>query len=326
MTDRNVSNLIYKRGSIDRSTFKTLFHSDTQCSPNFSVMPNQTSTYRAIVHDLQRQSALTDEIMQYSTADVVLEKPYRASAIKIEASRILALIKSLEHLLKSNRKQYLDTQRHLSRISYDSMSASDRQALDEQAVAFIKNCSAAIGLLEESCKLFPTAGNRKYHAGIVEWLLKRLTQVAQMHRNQQEMWETRQQQPVINQILPEDLNLPQVEVEDIQLSAQEHMALEQENQSLLDELLGTELQVRNAERTMLEISQMQNTITQHVLSQHEDILRMHDESVDTTHTVSKGNVVLAKATQTGVDFRNFMLMFFLLLSFVLLFLHWYDEY
>lgn len=52
--------------------------------------------------------------------------------------------------------------------------------------------------------------------------------------------------------------------------------------------------------------------------------RLYDEAIQTTDTIRAGNTVLAKATRHGVEFRHFMLLFFLLLAFILLFLHYYE--
>jgi syntaxin 18 len=74
----------------------------------------------------------------------------------------------------------------------------------------------------------------------------------------------------------------------------------------------------------MEISQLQSTLESHVVAQSEEISRLHDESIRTTETVRSGNQQLKKVTQAGVEFRNFMIFFMLILSFTLLFLHWYD--
>jgi hypothetical protein len=75
---------------------------------------------------------------------------------------------------------------------------------------------------------------------------------------------------------------------------------------------------------LLEISQLQTQLEAHLNAQFNEINYLHDEAIQTTDKVLKGNEILRKATASGVEYRNFMLLFFLLLAFILWFLHWYE--
>ena len=74
---------------------------------------------------------------------------------------------------------------------------------------------------------------------------------------------------------------------------------------------------------MLEISDLNAQVATHVMSQRQQIEHIQKDALETVDTIMKGNAVLKRVSEMGVSWRNFMLMFFLVLSFVLLFLNWY---
>ena len=70
---------------------------------------------------------------------------------------------------------------------------------------------------------------------------------------------------------------------------------------------------------------MQSTLETSLQQQHDQIQHVLGNAQRTTDHLVAGNKNLDKATRRGVEFRNFMLFFFLLLASILLFLHYYDQ-
>lgn len=109
-----------------------------------------------------------------------------------------------------------------------------------------------------------------------------------------------------------------------QLTQQERVLLESENKTLLNELMGMETELEKVERSLLHISELQGQLEMYVSSQAENVDRLYKESEETTDKVLRGNFILHRLSQKGMAYRNYMIFFFLVMSFVLLFLHWYD--
>ena len=228
----------------------------------------------------------------------------------------------------------MNVHRHFKSTS--ALSEQDMDTFDQTASTFLRTMSEQIQLLSTIRHLSANPTQRDHDDAVVQWLRQRLARMAsQVHV----MQESRAQKYA--QAVPElSLSVPlttqmkntaavspvsaATETHGLQ-DAQERLMLEEENEILLAEFTGMEVQVRQAEKSLLEIAQLQSTLEHHVVSQYQEMQRLHDEAVGTTDTVRSGNAVLAKATQRGVEFRNFMLFFFLLLSLILLFLHYYES-
>jgi t-SNARE complex subunit (syntaxin) len=78
------------------------------------------------------------------------------------------------------------------------------------------------------------------------------------------------------------------------------------------------------EGQMASISQANQFIAQNLVKQREDIQQIGDSTLQAETHIVQGNKNLREAAQSGVNFRIFVLLFMLALSFTLLFLHWYE--
>ncbi|ORX93734.1 hypothetical protein K493DRAFT_315841 [Basidiobolus meristosporus CBS 931.73] len=109
-----------------------------------------------------------------------------------------------------------------------------------------------------------------------------------------------------------------------QLSAQEKMVLEMENEALVKDLESSLDEVKKVEQTLLEIATLQNTLSTHLAIQAKETERLQSEAIATTERIRDGNVMLAQARQRHSDLRKWILFFLIMVSGVLLFLDWYD--
>ncbi|KAM0796069.1 hypothetical protein BDR22DRAFT_893593 [Usnea florida] len=82
-----------------------------------------------------------------------------------------------------------------------------------------------------------------------------------------------------------------------QLSPEQLQLFAQENQDMLKQYEDTLDQVRTAERSMLEISELQTTLVQNLEMQTANISQLVSDSVSTTENVGGGNKELKRATE-----------------------------
>ncbi|RKP26457.1 hypothetical protein SYNPS1DRAFT_27852 [Syncephalis pseudoplumigaleata] len=110
----------------------------------------------------------------------------------------------------------------------------------------------------------------------------------------------------------------------LDLTPEQRQLLEDENRELAQSLEATLDQVREAERAILEIAELQNQLMSHVAAQAKETERLYEEAVATTDRVREGNLQLAEAGRRSADTRKWVLLFLIIASLVLLFLDWYD--
>lgn len=79
-----------------------------------------------------------------------------------------------------------------------------------------------------------------------------------------------------------------------------------------------------AEKALLEISNLQTVLSNHLAVQTQQTDRLYAEAIATTDRVQEGNLMLHQARQRASDTRKWILIFLIIASFILLFLDWYD--
>jgi len=121
------------------------------------------------------------------------------------------------------------------------------------------------------------------------------------------------------------------------LSQEQLQMLEQENQSLLEGFQGTmeqikydpilgsrKLTARGTEKTLLEISALQNELMVQLTSQASLTDRLYDDAIEMTESVEKGNKQLIRARKRHKSATRYILVFLLVMSLLLLLLDaWY---
>lgn len=111
----------------------------------------------------------------------------------------------------------------------------------------------------------------------------------------------------------------------LDLSQSQIQQFASENNDLLESMQTTLNTVLQAERSLLEISQLQTTLIAHLASQTETIERLYDDANDAIGSVEQANAQLREAKQSGRDARFFLLVFLIGASMALLFLDWYSS-
>ncbi|KAL6066782.1 Syntaxin-18 [Balamuthia mandrillaris] len=109
------------------------------------------------------------------------------------------------------------------------------------------------------------------------------------------------------------------------LSEAERQMLQQENQELQQRFERDMDKAMEVEKQMLEIARLSDLFTQRVMEQEETITTIQNMALDSYNHLTQGTDYMRSASKHGRDFRFFVLLFLLLCSFSLLFLHWYDS-
>ncbi|KAL9545698.1 hypothetical protein MBANPS3_007034 [Mucor bainieri] len=177
------------------------------------------------------------------------------------------------------------------------------------------------------------------HRSSMTWFLnQQLMQVSQIQKEQQEIRLTREIEKSENQLSkstkpvyrPEAVDPQQHMVQQDEnpfeqaLSQEQIQMLEKENSVMLEDLNNTLNQVKSAEKALLEISTLQTQLTNHLAAQTIQTDKLYADAIATTDKVEQGNLQLFRARERNKSSRNFMLIFLMGASFVLLFLDWYS--
>uniref|UniRef100_A0A803N7T9 Uncharacterized protein n=1 Tax=Chenopodium quinoa TaxID=63459 RepID=A0A803N7T9_CHEQI len=102
-----------------------------------------------------------------------------------------------------------------------------------------------------------------------------------------------------------------------QLLDDDTRALQVELSNLLDAAQETETK-------MVEMSALNHLMSTHVLQQVHQIEYLYDQAVEATHNMVLGNKELTQAIQRNSSSRVFLWLFFVVLTFAILFLDWYS--
>jgi syntaxin 18 len=108
-----------------------------------------------------------------------------------------------------------------------------------------------------------------------------------------------------------------------QLSPTQLQALESENSALLENMESTLSSVLSAERSLLEISNLQTELVKNLVQQTEITDRLYEEAVGSVGEMKKAGQQLTQAKKRGEEGRMFLLIFLIGASLALLFLDWY---
>ncbi|XP_064601039.1 syntaxin-18-like [Liolophura sinensis] len=107
-------------------------------------------------------------------------------------------------------------------------------------------------------------------------------------------------------------------------SPEEAQMFEQENKAIYEELNSMMNEVRQIEGKVVEISRLQEILSEKVLEQEKDVDRIADTVVGTTENITEGNEQIREALKKNAGFRVWILFFLVVCSLSLLFLDWYN--
>lgn len=110
-----------------------------------------------------------------------------------------------------------------------------------------------------------------------------------------------------------------------ELSPEDVQMFELENKQLLSELKGLSEEISQIEKNVTEIAKLQDLFTEKVTLQQSDIDRIANTVVGVTENVKDANDQIREAIQRNAGLRVYILFFLLVMSFSLLFLHWYND-
>ncbi|KAJ1740740.1 hypothetical protein LPJ68_003493 [Coemansia sp. RSA 1086] len=167
------------------------------------------------------------------------------------------------------------------------------------------------------------------HSSVVWWLNAQLRNANQTHAKMQELYlrqKLERQQSRLQQPLPPKSE-PQDDVADEllqSLSPQQLQQLQQENKSMENEFSNMLDSIRDTQRSVAEISALQIQLSNELSSQMQQTEQLYNEAVGAVELVEKGNESLVSAHKNQASTRKWVLFIFIMLSFVLLFLDWYD--
>ncbi|KAJ3723076.1 hypothetical protein C8R42DRAFT_702277 [Lentinula raphanica] len=116
---------------------------------------------------------------------------------------------------------------------------------------------------------------------------------------------------------------PSDDEDDFELSSSQILQFETENANILRSVQETLDSVHQAESRLMEISALQMELVEHLTKQTELTDQLYEDAIASTSMVEKGNVQLREARRRSKDSRLFILVFFILSSLSLLFLHYY---
>ncbi|KAI7884814.1 hypothetical protein K492DRAFT_157963 [Lichtheimia hyalospora FSU 10163] len=217
---------------------------------------------------------------------------------------------------------------------------------EQELTASTKGIAGFFGSLLISAESTLARDTLALHRSSMIWLLnKQLAKVSELQKSQQEIRLQRELEKSENQLyrssemafsaqslLDDDEKVQYNEPEEEmpmdafqeQLSQEQLQVLERENSTMIEELNNTLNQVRNAETALLEISTLQNQLTEHLAAQTVQTDQLYADSIATTERIEQGNLQLIKTKERNRGTRNFTLIFLLFASFILLFLDWYS--
>lgn len=110
-----------------------------------------------------------------------------------------------------------------------------------------------------------------------------------------------------------------------EISSEERQMLEEENQHLYQELMSNQEEVKTITRQVVELSQMQDLLTENVDIQAHQIEEIQDTIMAATENVKSGNEQVREAMSKDASFRVWILFFLIVMSFTILFLDWYSS-
>lgn len=110
-----------------------------------------------------------------------------------------------------------------------------------------------------------------------------------------------------------------------EISSEERQMLEEENQHLYQELMSNQEEVKQITRQVVELSQMQDLLTENVDIQAHQIEEIQDTIMAATENVRSGNEQVREAMSKDAGFRVWILFFLIVMSFTILFLDWYSS-
>lgn len=270
------------------------------------------------------------------------ESENQLGSIAKELRSIIQNITVLKTFLTENKKAYIQPNSYLLNQQTD---ITDWQAYEDQAEAIIKKCADATRQLKNNAFKETIVSQYRDHLENMFFLVdKYLKDVCKIYTEQKAIRVKRvverknlsqlcsrelKESPdrlkdETNLHLNEELEKAQLVVES-ELSEQELLSLESENDVLFDDLNSQMQEVRQIESEVIEVSKLTQIFAENIVSQLSSIESVHKSAVETNSNLTLGNENIKEAMKKNAAFRLWILFIIVVLSFTLLFLDWYND-
>lgn len=248
-----------------------------------------------------------------------------------DAAAVTKRVREMTSFVSGVQRRYAD-------FSVHGMRDGERDEVDAAVAAFLKEVMAVIDRLKgEAVEELERGGGRSFPAhklGVVVVLNEDLQVVSKISeglrgvRIRHAIAEKSKPAVVFDAAVAEEMaaeartknrELEDGDEADFAMFEQEFA---RENATLVNELVETRERVREAERTVFEIANLNHVFATKVLEQAREIEVLYDLAVEATGFVERGNKELRKMTQRGPVLKYGVAGFVLFLAFGLLFLDW----
>ncbi|PRP73836.1 syntaxin-18 [Planoprotostelium fungivorum] len=257
----------------------------------------------------------------------------------------LKSVREVNQFLLDTREDYIDINRfvassirkrgtsvkHINRFT-----DGDRDRIDKEVQQMLKECMIQTNQFADAVASKEKSTERLSHyKGVINFITTKIQDVTQTFGQQRQMRVKQiEKKNSVHHLLPAPVMIsegvrnqqsvsPRMETrnEEEEMTSRERQVLEEENLLLLRELETSMSQTRKVEESVMEISQMMDTFVTKLMEQSEVIEHNHQVALQSKANVDQGARELRRAAQWSVDFRVFVLVFLLICSFSLLFLH-----
>lgn len=257
----------------------------------------------------------------------------------VEIHEFTRLARELTARITDMRTFAQKCQRKYSDYSLRGMKEAERDEIDAAIAQFLRTAMAQIDVLKkdaaEELELQKGSSFPAYKLGVVVILSEELQVVSKLSENlrgvriKQAVAEKSKVQVQYNPQVAREL-AEEKQSRDAVASdggeGEDFAVLEQEfameNATLVNELVETREQVREAERTVFEIANLNHVFATKVLEQAREIEVLYDLAVESTAYVDRGNRELRKMKQRGPVMKYGLALLAVLLTFAVLFLEW----
>eukprot|EP00879_Flechtneria_rotunda_P018309 GHRR01019206.1.p1 GENE.GHRR01019206.1~~GHRR01019206.1.p1 ORF type:complete len:133 (+),score=56.40 GHRR01019206.1:718-1116(+) len=108
-------------------------------------------------------------------------------------------------------------------------------------------------------------------------------------------------------------------------SMQQAQQADATTQQLLNDLRTAAQQAQGIERSMREITTINQMISTAVMQQAELLEQLYNDAVDATHNIKAGNVQLKKTIHINRSTRYYLTVLLVIAGLLLLFFHWFNS-
>ncbi|KAI0559412.1 Syn18 [Gracilaria domingensis] len=245
------------------------------------------------------------------------------------AIRLTSQILDMKAFIEKCKVRYLD-------FSTRGMKDGERDQVDSAVAQFLRTAMNQIEKLKETAvtelRKSPGASFPAHKLGVVVILNENLQSVCRLSETLRgarirEAIAAKerarvQYDPLIAQEMARERRRGEEEVDDIDQIAPLEQQFAQENATLVSELVETRERVKEAERTVFEIANLNHVFATKVLEQAREIETIYNLAVEATLHVERGNRELRKMKQQRPNLKYGLAMLALLLTFALLFMEW----